>query len=173
MVKTDVLLRRTNIKKNISTALTARKSFHNSRQVLIVGHKTNITKKSSFTALKVKFDPIPPLAPHKDIWKHPIIYLLFLSQGGEFLTSSTCTENLAALDLNALAISGLQSFARVELCTGTQIWNFYSAAVVYNCFFVESRQAKSHRRDIIPLAVWKDRTWVTAGTFLEWRGVLC
>ena len=42
--------------------------------------------------------------------------------------------------------------------------------VVYNCFFVESCQAKRHRHDIILRAVWKSGTWVIAGSFFERGG---
>ena len=37
--------------------------------------------------------------------------------------------------------------------------------VVYNCFFVESRQAKWHQHDVMLHAVEKRRTWVTAGGY--------
>ena len=43
----------------------------------------------------------------------------------------------------------------------------------YTYFFAESHQAKSHRYDVIPQAVWKDRTWVIARSFSKWGGVLC
>ena len=39
--------------------------------------------------------------------------------------------------------------------------------VEYNCFFAESRQAKSHRHDFTLHAVCKKRMWVSAGSFLE------
>ena len=45
--------------------------------------------------------------------------------------------------------------------------------VVYNCFFVETGQATTHWRDVISHSVWKNGTWVTAGGFPEWGGVLC
>ena len=45
--------------------------------------------------------------------------------------------------------------------------------VVYNCFFVETGQAKSQQSDVILNAVWKQRTRVTAGGFQDWGGVLC
>ena len=37
-------------------------------------------------------------------------------------------------------------------------------AVANNCFFAESHQAKPYRRDVILRVVWKNRTWVTAGS---------
>ena len=42
-----------------------------------------------------------------------------------------------------------------------------SCEVVYNCFFVESRQAKQHQRDIIFRGILKIRTWITAESFSE------
>ena len=45
--------------------------------------------------------------------------------------------------------------------------------VVYNCFFVETGQATTHQCDVISHSVWKNGTWVTAGGFPEWGGVLC
>ena len=42
---------------------------------------------------------------------------------------------------------------------------FGSGKVVYMCFFVETSPATTHRGDIILNAVWKKRTWVTAGSF--------
>ena len=45
--------------------------------------------------------------------------------------------------------------------------------VVYSCFCAETGQATPHQRDVILQAVWKDRTWVIAGSFLEWRGREC
>ena len=47
------------------------------------------------------------------------------------------------------------------------------APVVYNCFFAESHQAKSHRRDVILHADWKNRTWVIVGSSPKWGVVPC
>ena len=40
------------------------------------------------------------------------------------------------------------------------------------CFFAETGQATMHRCVVILHAVWKKRTWVTAGSFPEWGWML-
>ena len=41
------------------------------------------------------------------------------------------------------------------------------------CFFAENCLATMHWHDVILYAVWKERTWVTAGSFPKWGRVSC
>ena len=45
-----------------------------------------------------------------------------------------------------------------------QIQDMTRRLVVYNCFFVESRQAKQHQHDVTSHAFEKRRMWATAGS---------